>query len=579
SREYEAPQGEVEEVLAGIWQELLHVERVGRQDNFFELGGHSLLIVQLMERLRRVGLSAEVRQVFESPTLADLSRVLSSEAAGAMEVPANLIPPGCEAITPQMLPLVSLEAQHIERIVRSVPGGAANIQDIYPLAPLQEGILFHHLLDRDRGDTYVSPTVLQLCSKQRLEELSAALQSVIERHDVLRTAVLWEELPQPVQVVYRKAQLSVTELALASDRDVKEQIEEWVKPERQRLDLRQAPLLRLQVAADPHSEQWYALLQTHHIVGDNVAREIVISEIVAHLQGHAQELPPSVPYRNHVAQALAYARTHDAEAFFRGKLGDVDEPTAPFGLLDVHGDGSQVKEAHEELEIELARRIRKQARKLGVSAATLFHAAWGVVMAHTSGRDDVVFGSVLLGRMQGSAGAQRILGMFINTLPLRLKLRGMSAKELVERTQRELIELLSHEQASLAVAQRCSGIGGAAPLFNALLNYRPGATSSPSLSDASGISVLIDQERTNYPITLSVDDRGEGFALTAKSNHVIDPHRMTSYLRTALQSLVEALEQSPQRPALLLPILPQSERGGGGVQRDTESLSAREADP
>src|SRR6185312_8678908 len=128
-------------------------ERVGRNDNFFELGGHSLLIVQMLERLRRVGLSAEVRRVFESPTPSDLASTLLHGQGEAIEIPPNLIPEGCERITPEMLPLVQQE--HIDRIARQVPGGAANIQDIYPLAPLQEGILFHHLLDRESGDTYV----------------------------------------------------------------------------------------------------------------------------------------------------------------------------------------------------------------------------------------------------------------------------------------------------------------------------------------------------------------------------------------------------------------------------------------
>src|SRR6185437_9621809 len=106
SREYEPPQGEIEELLAAIWQDLLHLPRVGRQDNFFELGGHSLLIVQMMERLRQAGLSAKVRCVFQSPTLADLAQALTREANNQVEVPPpNLIPPDCQAITPQMLPL------------------------------------------------------------------------------------------------------------------------------------------------------------------------------------------------------------------------------------------------------------------------------------------------------------------------------------------------------------------------------------------------------------------------------------------------------------------------------------------
>lgn len=90
----------------------------------------------------------------------------------------------------------------------------------------------------------------------------------------------------------------------------------------------------------------------------------------------------------------------------------------------------------------------------------MFHAAWGLVVSHTSGRDDVVFGSVLLGRLQGSAGAQRITGLFINTPPLRSRLQDVTVKDLVEQTQRELVGLLNHEQALLAEAQRCSGMVG-----------------------------------------------------------------------------------------------------------------------
>ena len=275
-----------------------------------------------------------------------------------------------------------------------------------------------------------------------------------------------------------------------------------------------------------------------------------------------EQLPAPVPYRNHVAQTLGQARTEETEAFFRGKLGDVEEPTAPFGLLDVQGDGSQVESVRQALGGALARRIRLQARRLGVSAATVFHAVWALVLAHTSAREDVVFGSVLLGRLQSSAGAQRILGMFINTLPLRLPLERMTAQGLVERTQRELVELLSHEQASLAEAQRCSGIGGSAPLFSALLNYRHSATDPEAQSGRMrpGYACWPVKERTNYPMVVSVDDLGEGFSLEMETDRRIDPKRMLGFVCTALQSLVEALEEAPQTPALSLPILPEAER-------------------
>jgi amino acid adenylation domain-containing protein/thioester reductase-like protein len=561
SRRYEAPQGEIEELLAGIWQTLLGVERVGRQDNFFELGGHSLLMVQVMERLRRVGLFTEVRSMFDSPTLADLARGLGHAAAEQPEIPPNLIPDGCEALTPQMLPMVQLRPEEIESIVRSVPGGAGNIQDIYPLAPLQEGILFHHLLAAEGGDTYILQSVLSVSSRARVSELIAAVQAVIDRHDVLRTAVLWEHLPLPVQVVCRHATLLVEETVLDRARDEAEQIRNWIRPERQRLDLRRAPLVRLKVAVDEAGGRWYAVVQVHHITIDHVTLELLTADIVAQLEGGEHPPISATPYRNHVAQALSNARKHDADAFFRGKLADVDEPTAPFALLDAHGDGSQIEEASEELEPALAQHLRVLARRSTVSAATLFHAAWALVVAHTSGRDDVVFGSVLLGRLQGEAGAQQILGMFINTLPLRLRLQGLTARELLQQTQRELVEVLGHEQASLALAQRCSGLSGSAPLFTALLNYRHSvSTLEAQWAKADGIRMLVGQERTNYPITVSVDDLAAGFTLTAKTDRRIDPRRMLAYLRTAVQSLVEALDRSPQTPALALPILPPHER-------------------
>jgi non-ribosomal peptide synthetase component F len=267
-------------------------------------------------------------------------------------------------------------------------------------------------------------------------------------------------------------------------------------------------------------------------------------------------LPPPAPYRNHVAQSLAYARTGDAETFFRSRLADVVEPTAPFGIFEVQEPDHQAGEALLELDEAMTGRIRAQARRLGVTVAALFHAAWGLVVAHTSDRDDVVFGSVLLGRMQGSAGAQHTLGMFINTLPLRLSLRGLSAQALVERTQQALLELLEHEQASLADAQRCSGVPRSAPLFTTLLNFlHSGAGAAARWPASTGIEWVAGHGRTMYPITMTADDQDARITLTAETDARIDPQQVVGYMATAVRSLVAALETAPQQTALMLPIL------------------------
>jgi hypothetical protein len=131
-------------------------------------------------------------------------------------VPPNPIAAGCTAITPELLPLARLTQGEIDTIVASVPGGAANVQDVYPLSPLQEGILFHHLLD-DSGDTYCcAPCWRSTTAPVSTPSWRAA--PVIARHDVLRTAIRWTGLAEPVQVVLRAAPLPLAELDAGASR-------------------------------------------------------------------------------------------------------------------------------------------------------------------------------------------------------------------------------------------------------------------------------------------------------------------------------------------------------------------------
>ncbi|OTA15525.1 Amino acid adenylation [Xenorhabdus beddingii] len=538
---------------------MLGLDRVGRHDHFFELGGHSLMIVSLIEALRGLGWQLEVRSVFVTPVLTEMAQAIQRDAS-TFVVPPNRIPAGCTAITPDMLPLVALSQSEIDAIVTTVPGGAANVQDIYPLAPLQEGILFHHLL-QTQGDNYLLQSLLAFDTRERLEAFLTALQHVIDRHDILRTAAYWQELAQPVQVVWRQAPLEVNLFNPATTDDVAAQLRAETDPRQHRLDLSRAPLFTADIAPDPAQDQWLLALRFHHLVSDHMTLELVFAEIARILQGNAGALPATLPYRNFIAQTLSTpADVH--EAYFRTRLADIDQPTAPFGVLKVQTDGERITEARLSIAPDLANAIRTQARRLKVSPSVLFHVAWAQVLAQTSGRDDVVFGSVLLGRLQGGAGAERVLGMFINTLPMRVSLTHRTVQEVVQDTYHNLMLLLEHEQAPLVLAQRCSGVPASMPLFSTLLNYRHSQAGQSDSIDATwaGIRILAAEERTNYPITLSVDDLGDRFHLTAQAVAGIDPARVTAYLATALGGLTDALARDPQQLIRDISILPATER-------------------
>ena len=573
SRTYEAPHGLTEILVAQVWRELLQLEQVGRHDHFFELGGHSLMVVTLIERLRLHGLSATVRTVFASPVLADMAVVITEQSKSGknINIPSNPIPDDCTALTPDLLPLVSLGQEEIDRLIGQVPGGVGNIQDIYPLAPLQEGILFHHLLEQE-GDAYLLRSVLSFDTKERLDSFLNALQTVINRHDILRTAIHWTGLPQPVQVVQRQAPLAVTKLDTTNGQDIQAWLLDQTDPRRMRVDLSCAPLFAIYLAYDGRRNEWLMALLNHHIICDHLTLELIIAEIQQILEDQTASLSKPLPYRNFIAQALAISPA-EHEAYFKAQLGDITEPTTPFGILDVQGDGSRIVEATLPLSDSLAHRIRTSARQHGVTAAVLFHAAWGHVLSQCTGRDQVVFGTVLLGRLQGSEGADRVLGMFINTLPVRVDLGNHSAQAIIQATYRRLSDLLEHEQASLTLAQRCSAVDASLPLFTTLLNYRH---SAPPHDNADGQTVTAfvergqqawegmhihhSEERTNYPITVSVDDLGQGFSLTAQCMAGIGPERITNYLNTAITQLVDALSQTPKIPVSQLSILPEPER-------------------
>jgi amino acid adenylation domain-containing protein len=542
-----APQTPREEVIADAFAATLGLEQVGADDDFFALGGHSLLAVTLAERLRRQGMAVSVRALFETPTVAGLAAATTEPVRTA---PPSRIPAGTRELTPEMVPLAGLSPAQLAHVADSVDGGAANVADVYPLAPLQDGILFHHLL-ADRGpDAYLSPAVLEVDSRSRLDALVSALRTVIGRHDVCRTAIVWEGVSRPVQVVWRQVALVPVEVTL-TDRYGEGPIDPvgaLLAAAPPGLDVTRAPLMDLHVAEV--GGRWLVLLRLHHLTADHTGKEFLLEEVREVLAGRAADLPAPVPFREFVAATAADPdREARQEHFFSRLIGDVDEPTTPYGLTDARGDGHAAERGHVRVDDGTGAAIRAAARRCRTSPAVLWHLAWARVLAALSGRQDVVFGTVLAGRLDAGSGADRSPGLFMNTLPARVNV-GDGASAALGTIRTQLAGLLEHEQASLVLAQRASAVPAGSPLFTSLLNYRHMDGDSAPASEGpaqglEGIRTIYTRSRNNYPLTVSVDDvDGGSFEVIVDAVAPAVPGEVADMVVRAATGLAAALAET-----------------------------------
>ncbi|UUE11317.1 amino acid adenylation domain-containing protein [Dickeya zeae] len=492
-------------------------------------------------------------------------RALSSQdGSGGSRVPANQITPQTTHLTPDMLPLIELTQEDIAHIVANVPGGVANVQDIYALTPLQEGILFLHQLS-EKGDPYLQFARISLANREVMTRYIEAVQQTVDRHDILRTAFFSHGVSRTAQVVLRHAPVQVTEIELdPANGPIMAQLVERYNPAHYRIDLTRAPLLSLYTAHDPQSGRFEMLMLLHHLIDDITSLQIMIRDIRAFLMGQGQLLPAPQPFRRLIASVRNGTTQAEHEQFFRQMLGDIDEPTLAFGMSAGTADNSGVTELRQNVEPDVVARLRVQARRLGVSMGSLCHLVWGQVMARASDSDTVVFGTILLGRLQAGEGADQIMGPFINTLPIRLDLGNVGVEESVRQTHKRLAALLGHEHASLSLAQRCSGIAPPTPLFNVLFNYRHNQQSEDESVDTTGERDEVEwhgfEERTDYPLSVSVDDFGETLRLNVLAAAPLSGQRIVGYLQQTMKSLADALDNAPATPMHALEILPSSER-------------------
>ncbi|WP_188316851.1 amino acid adenylation domain-containing protein [Solihabitans fulvus] len=426
----------------------------------------------------------------------------------------------------------------------------ARIADVLPLSPAQEGLFFHALRHEDGPDPYLVQARFLVAHGVPIRDGVTAL---LARHQNLRACFRHERLDKPVQLVpldvtvpWREVEGGDVPRLLAEDRAL-------------RFDLTRPPLVRgTLVRGDERDE---LLLTFHHILLDGWSLPVLERDLAALCAG--DPLPPPVPYRQYLAWLHRQERG-PAEAAWRDALAGLESPV----LLGTSADPGDPADEPAVLDVELpaglTAALGRRAAECGVTLNTLVQAAWALVLARTTGTSDVVLGAVVSGRPHDLPGVEQMVGLFINTLPVRVRLRATeSVRDLVARIQDEQLRLAPHHHVRLAEVQRAAGVGELFDTVLAFENYP--RTAAPT---ETGVRLVDAHDATHYPVTLAVV-AGERMLLRLSCRRGIAPE----VLAARTQRAFEELAGDPGRRVGTLDVLPRSERdallaAGAGPARE-----------
>ena len=455
-----------------------------------------------------------------------------------------------DGFTVSDLPLVALEQSQIETIEAAQPA----LADILPLSPLQHGFLFHALYDEQAHDNYMMQVVLRFDGPLRSDALRAAANRLLQRHANLRAAFVHEGLDEAVQVIVRTLDAPWREVELDED-GFAELLRE---DQQQRFNLSEAPLLRFNLVHTA-AERHYLVFTSHHILLDGWSTPILIQELLTlYAQGEHAELPRVTPYRDYL-RWLANRDKPAALAAWREALDGLEEPSR-VGAANTAASTPELLRYH--LPQDLSARLLEQARQCGVTLNTVIQAAWGILLARLLRRDDVVFGITFADRPAELAGSEQMVGLLINTLPLRLRLRAdESLHDLLQRLQQQQSALLEHSHLGLSEIQRVAGLG---ELFDTLMVYESYPIDEASLQAQSqqlsvGFHSHHGGDTSHYPLGLSAVP-GERIRLGFSYRADVYTPAQVERLADSYTRILEAFADQPQRPLAQLDVLPAPER-------------------
>ena len=399
-------------------------------------------------------------------------------------------------------------------------GNPRGIEDLYPLAPAQEGMLFHSLLTPDSG-VYVDQLSTLLrgdLDDLRVAALEEACRRLLERHAILRTGFLWRDLARPLQVVHARVEPEIVheDWRGLPEAEQERRLADLLAADRRRgFMLERAPLVRWRFVQTAEHDRWLVWTH-HHLLLDGWSFSALGAELLATYAalsaGVEPVWSPRPPYRDYIAW-LERQDPAAAEEYWRRTLAGWSEPT-PLVFRREREDTGETGggSAQTALAPAATAALQEQARRHRLTLNTLVQAAWGLLLARTSGEDDAVFGITVSGRPPEVPGIERMIGLFINTLPLRLTAApALRLGPWLEELQRGQAELRQHEHTPLVRVQGWSGVPRGRDLFDSILVFESypreaamqgGQGGGAAEGQRLGVADSIASEQTNYPLTV-----------------------------------------------------------------------------
>jgi amino acid adenylation domain-containing protein/non-ribosomal peptide synthase protein (TIGR01720 family) len=587
SAEHVEPRTERERILAEIWSTTLGVERVGVTASYFALGGDSIMGITVCSRARERGIEFSLQDLFEKQTIAALAAETDGAESGAAGfatsvapteaasgAPASASSPKAEAAS--LAPFALLSAGDRARL----PGG---IEDAYPVTRLQAGMLFHSQSDSG-GALYHDVFSHHLRGPLDLGALQQELDALVQRHAVLRTSFDLATFSEPLQIVHAQARWPLVsgDLAHLAPAAQEEWLDRFVHDEAQRaFDWSRPPLVRAYVHRRGPDEFQFTLA-LHHAIVDGWTLASLLTELFQHYlarigKGDAPVPAPAIPvaYRDYVAlerAALADAATRRfwEQALEGAELLELPRP----------GPGGSPRPGMVQrplaIPAALSTALTRVAEGLGVPLKSVLLAAHARVLAALGGNHDVVTGLVTNGRPE-VAGAERIAGLFLNTVPFRVRLEQVTSwTDLVRAVFAAETALLPHRRLPLAEIQKRQG---GAPLFATDFNF----VHFHVYDALGGLSALERlgtraREETNFTIAVNfgVDPKdGSLGGMAACSAEALDA-RLIEALPVLFRRVLEAIAEAPTAEWRSLPLLTAPQRAAAFQEAVGESVDFAE---